>query len=1038
MIDSAVVIPLMQALYSLVVSIAGFMWLIDNVILLAAYFIAGVREAAVNSIFVPVLGNLSDISSSIVGGVFMAALLVLALTYLLSVFFRFDVVDFKSALAWWFVAGLLFSTGPALYTGFEDFRVQVGGFFYQASAEAAASELAGAIPGIENVSTSSTDASVQMNEVTDIVGGSEITSLAGIDGIDMTLAYLLATECDLFRFGGGTGSCSAPAGVTQTVPYQMAEAGGGSFFDAETGQANFGSMDQDARLASLQFGAQGIFRLFSGILMAILALIEQVVQLVLAVAFMLGFAAMYIAILFAFFKKTGSIAWSAFEVILQLFIQSIITSLTLAVLMGMIQIGAGTGNALMLLGVTVVGLIMIFSLLSSALNAVQVAFTGLFNSFNSVTGGISVSGNTVAEGTENAATGAASAAAIKAQGGSSAMALGAMFDGQQLGQQAFYASRMLGGDETTAGQMLSEFGAGVYARNVGDEVGGPAGAAISGGLMASQMSNAREEQAEQQERNRLRTAAMLRSRGAVSAVRQPLNQPDRLDAATLDAGRARPVTGTRPLPRKRSLQDLPEDFERYRNTGQVPGVARIRRNVNTDQLTDTFASMNDENVDDLMGAIARSRQRRPGQPIDSGAFRQDVGNRLDTSNPLAYQPEALGNVLEVAAAYENSGTVPGVPAAPSSLQRPNQALYERFRQTPANQRDAFLAADFPDRTPFQRTAIGRGLATMGQGDVNSLIQGIQAADAEGVDPTSRRGQALIQRQFAPRSPVRQDQEALQAVTGAFTRNAARAETADQLASGLNRAAIQPTNTATSAVIGYPAPGIQPFPADTTGTRPESGTNNRSRPADETGSTIRRSDIRPDSHAGPDRTKNERRRPQALSGNRTPPQDPSQPSNTSRRPPAGSSDSSAARPAEPPQNTVAASSRQGTSGTDSVPAQQFRRDRTRYLNAGQAVGAKPAQLKAMVRSAQQSETGRPTRQTVQAVRAQVVRQVGSEGAIAAMNPLTGAASKLARAARQIDTGSTDTTGNTGTMSGASGTKPSGASPAVTRPNPVTDQ
>ena len=381
---------------------------------------------------------------------------------------------------------------------------------------------------------------------------------------------------------------------------------------------------------------------------------------------------------------------------MQLFIQSIITSLTLTVLMGMIQIGAGTGNALMLLGVTVVGLIMIFSLLSSALNAVRVAFTGLFNSFNSVTGGISVSGNAVAEGTENAATGAASAAAIKAQGGSSAMALGAMFDGQQPGQQAFYASRMLGGDETTAGQMLSEFGAGVYARNVGDEVGGPAGAAISGGLMASQMSNA-----------------------------------------------------------------------------------------------------------------------------------------------------------------------------------------------------------------------------------------------------------------------------------------ARAETADQLASGLNRAAIQPANTATSAVIGYPAPGIQPFPADTTGTRPETGTNNRSRPADETGSTIRRSDIRPDSHAGPDRTKNERRRPQALSGNRTPPQDPSQPSNTSRRPPAGSSDSSAARPAEPPQNTVAASSRQGTSGTDSVPAQQFRRDRIQYLNAGQAVGAKPAQLKAMVRSAQQSETGHPTRQTVQAVRAQVVCQVGEE-------------------------------------------------------------
>jgi hypothetical protein len=110
-----------------------------------------------------------------------------------------------------------------------------------------------------------------------------------------------------------------------------------------------------------------------------------------------------------------------------------------------------------------------------------------------------------------------------------------------------------------------------------------------------------------------------------------------------------------------------------------------------------------------------------------------------------------------------------------------------------------------------------------------------------------------------------------------------------------------------------------------------------------------------------------------------------------------------------------SSRRAVTGrSQPVTGQQFRRDRRNYLNSGQAVGAKPAQLKAMVRSAQQSETGRPARQAVQAVRAQVVRQVGSDGADATMNPLTDAASKLARAARQLHQNDAN---DTSAMSGA---------------------
>ena len=881
MIDSGLVVPIMEMLYSLVYTIARILWFLDQILISGAIAIAWLRNEIVSNIFVPVLGNISTLTESMVGGIFVVALLVLGATYMLSVFFRLNVVEFKSAFLWWLLAGIIFGVGPGVYVQFEQFRMNVGGWFYVAASDAAnnasfGSPIVGGSP--------QTDPATEMNPVTDVIDGSMYPMLSGVDGIDTTLAYLYADACDALR----TPAVCTGFGQLPDLPYIMVEAGGESFFDPEYGPANFRNMPQEERVESIELAGMGAWRLFSGLLMALVALIEQVIQLILTISFMLGWAGMYIAILFAFFKRTEPITYAAFNNILQLFVQSIITSLMLSLIIGFIQIGGASGNALMLLGVVLVAVVLLIVLMQSALKSIISSFNALFDSFSSATGGNMTTGKAIVEGLENTASGVATAAAIKASGGSSAQALGALFDGQSLGQQAFYASRLLGGSETEAGRALEEFGAGVYARNAGDQIGGPLGGALVGALLGSQSAKQKEEQREaeeqaENEKNKRRSGnplagtfdsyksgdkdsgddggssgdggsdgddgspgsgspgsgggASLSQAGTTSqALASPLAQGvnerqlaetlDRMneddfdevtagiqnalrrnpgsdftdDRFVADVGRSlgtdnplsqnpndlsnylanaqgsyaeagivspaaapvAPVIG----PQLPTMNDFRDDLVNSRRTGDTAD-GLDGNGVNTRQLAETMDRMSEDDIDDLMGAIKQVRQDNPDMDMDSGSFRNRVGRQLSDTNPLAFDPDGLGNVLRAASSYDNATA--NVPAAPidASLAGPAQQMFDSFRATPLDQRDDRIAEQFPDATAVQRNRINRGLAAMGQGDMSSVLEGMQEAIDAGIDPSSPEGLKYVRENLPYSSPIRQNREDLKSVVGAF-------------------------------------------------------------------------------------------------------------------------------------------------------------------------------------------------------------------------------------------------------------------------------
>jgi len=297
--------------------------------------------------------------------------------------------------------------------------------------------------------------------------GPFVPSDTGVDGLDMAMAYLMADAYDVLS------PPISPHPVGR-IPYKMMEDGGcvvfpdcNTFFDPRYSADEFGSLKQDERQKAIGLAFQGVLRLGTGIILALFGLIEQIIYFVLAIAFGVAFASLFIAIIFAFFKHTEPIAWSVFNLILELFIQSLITSLMLSLVMGFVVIGAQTGNGVVLLGAGFVGMILSFGLFVSALKSVLNAGSRLFQSFGQITGGSIVSTGAMVGYAGSLASGAATAAG----GGSAGQVAGATFGNSKLAQQAYYASRSLG-EDSMLGSFADSFAEGAAAKQFGGPVGG--------------------------------------------------------------------------------------------------------------------------------------------------------------------------------------------------------------------------------------------------------------------------------------------------------------------------------------------------------------------------------------------------------------------------------------------------------------------------------------------------------------------------------------------------------------------------------------
>jgi predicted flap endonuclease-1-like 5' DNA nuclease len=451
-----VIVPVQQALFSILYFLSVIFWGLNQALLLVGYYILTITSWLSESMFQPLLESVGNATDSLLLPIFSLAMLTLAITYMLGVFGVFRVVEFRSAVMWMLVAIMWFQFGPEIYLGFEQTRRELGGAFFATTF----TDLTSGSASIEGLGDVGDAGDLNINPPVNNFGAF-LSFDTAIDGLDIALAYLNADGCDVLRTTGCI-TFLMPDGSDGALPTLWYTAD--DYFDLTQHGFLYPSLTNEQRQASLDDAAAGIWRALSGMVVSLFGMLEQIVQLLLTIAFGIGFASFFIAVLFAFFKKTESVTWAVFDVILGLFIQSIITSLLLALVMAFVSVAGATGNGILLLGVGFIGIILVTVLLLGAVSAILKALNGLMGSFGSVTGGSLASAGSVTQLASAYATGGATLLG----GGSIAQAAGSAL-GPGVGQKAYYAAQTFGSDSTLGGiaQQVAQGSAASYLGPVG-------------------------------------------------------------------------------------------------------------------------------------------------------------------------------------------------------------------------------------------------------------------------------------------------------------------------------------------------------------------------------------------------------------------------------------------------------------------------------------------------------------------------------------------------------------------------------------------
>lgn len=455
MLDGAIVVPVMQLVYSVLFETAAVIWSLERALLLTGYVVMSLTDWLVTQAFTPLLTALGAQTGIFLVPTFTIALLVLAMSYLIAMFLQVRVVEFKSAVVWFLVALLLFQGGAQIYGGIEEARRDIADTFYQQGL-AIMNDGGGALAVLSDIGNG-TEAPIPapVNQFAPFLPSDQ-----DVDGLDVAMSYIGADGYDVIA------PVSAPHPI-ERLPWSFLNEGG--YFDPATGSATFPGMGQVERETAIGRGVQGISRLLMGTLVALFGVLEQIIHLALAMAMGLAFASAFIAILFAFFKHTEVLVWSVLNLVIELFVQSIIMSLFLSLIISFVLVGAVTGNAVVTFGTALVGLLLVTILLLASLRAIWNGINRLFSAMSQVTGGTMASPGGVAAGALGMATGgvlgAAGTALAMGSGNSLAQSAGIAFGGNStLLRAAYMTSLMPNLRGTRFGQVASEFAEGAVAR----------------------------------------------------------------------------------------------------------------------------------------------------------------------------------------------------------------------------------------------------------------------------------------------------------------------------------------------------------------------------------------------------------------------------------------------------------------------------------------------------------------------------------------------------------------------------------------------
>lgn len=302
--------------YSIIVLIAGIHWSLHEALLMAGFTIKLMNQWLIENAFMPIIAQTNNSLSLAVSYVFIVALLVLGITYLLASIVRMEVVRPRSALLWYLAGALFFSLGPGLYQGMNDFRLNIGQVMYLSVLDGLSAN-AGDFSSLAQVNSHDLGLGELCDQFDVYLPGA--TDAGPIDGLDIAVAYLRGHAQDVMGYpqpvySPGCGiyfqnpnpSTWATTGGTSVVPMEWNMAG--SYFDHSVSPVTWDLADEATRAAAVAVAGSSQGRALTAWPLLLFAVIEQAVHLLITVAMGISFVSFGVAILFAFFKRTEAIA----------------------------------------------------------------------------------------------------------------------------------------------------------------------------------------------------------------------------------------------------------------------------------------------------------------------------------------------------------------------------------------------------------------------------------------------------------------------------------------------------------------------------------------------------------------------------------------------------------------------------------------------------------------------------------------------------------------------------------------------------------
>jgi hypothetical protein len=447
-----------ELFYSVIVLIAGVHWSLQEAVLMAGYTIKLINQYLIENAFMPIIAQTNDSLSIAIGVVFVVALLVLGITYLLAAFIRLDVVAPRSAIMW-YVAGILFFTiGPSFYQGMNTFRLNISQVMYLSVLQGL-DDNAGDFSSLAQVDSNDLDLGVLCDQFDVYLPGA--TGPGPIDGLDIAMAYLRGHAQDVMGYpqpvySPGCGiylqnpnpSTWAGEGGTSVVPMDWNMEG--NYFDHNVSPITWDDVDDTVRDRAVSLAGSSQQRGLTAWPLLLFGLVEQIVHLLITIAMGITFVSFGVAILFAFFKRTESIAHSIINQWIELIVQTTIIALIQALVIGFFLAGAATGSAAAIIGIGLICLVFIVITMWSGIKAVWNSFNRLFNAMGQVSGSVLLSPGSVTSAAVTGATAAATGGASLATSmGSNALAgMNALNNGATTAQTA---GLMFGGFNSLSG-----------------------------------------------------------------------------------------------------------------------------------------------------------------------------------------------------------------------------------------------------------------------------------------------------------------------------------------------------------------------------------------------------------------------------------------------------------------------------------------------------------------------------------------------------------------------------------------------------------